>query len=88
MFIFWHGKVRLTVHQKVHFMDWTFLLAFYNVDLRPDWTGNTEEAWKLSDIMSSAWLNFAKTGNPNVTGKLPEVGTLYSRKRCNHVFRQ
>ncbi|HOW10602.1 MAG TPA: carboxylesterase family protein [Bacteroidales bacterium] len=47
-------------------------LAFNNVDLRPDWTGNSEEAWKLADKMSSAWINFAKTGNPNVKGLLPK----------------
>ena len=45
-------------------------LAFYNVDLRPDWTGNAAEAWKLSEKMSSAWLNFAKTGDPNAPGQL------------------
>ncbi|QRX63528.1 carboxylesterase/lipase family protein [Dysgonomonadaceae bacterium zrk40] len=47
-------------------------LAFYNVDLRADWTGNTEEAWALADKMSAAWLNFVKTGNPNVECLLPE----------------
>lgn len=54
-------------------------LAFYNVDLRPDWTGNVEEAWALSDKMSDAWLNFVKTGNPNVEGKLP-VWEPYTRE--------
>ena len=47
-------------------------LAFYTVDLRADWTGDTEEAWQLSDKMSSAWINFAKTGDPNVEGTLPK----------------
>jgi len=46
-------------------------LAFNNVDLRPDWTGNAEEAWELADKMSSAWINFVKTGNPNAEGVLP-----------------
>jgi para-nitrobenzyl esterase len=46
-------------------------LAFYTVDLRADWTGNTEEAWQLADKMSSAWINFVKAGNPNVEGLLP-----------------
>lgn len=54
-------------------------LAFYNVDLRPDWTGNVEEAWALSDKMSLAWLNFVKTGNPNVDGVLP-VWEAYSKE--------
>jgi para-nitrobenzyl esterase len=68
-------------------------LAFNNVDLRPDWTGNSEEAWKLADKMSSAWLNFAKTGNPNVEGMLPEWGpykeengnTMYFDNECKIV---
>lgn len=68
-------------------------LAFNNVDLRPDWTGNSEEAWKLADRMSSAWLNFAKTGNPNVEGKLPEWepytsengATMYFDNECRIV---
>ena len=47
-------------------------LAFYNVDLRADWTGNTEEAWQLSEAMSNAWLNFAKTGSPSAEGILPK----------------
>ncbi|WP_255702633.1 carboxylesterase family protein [Antarcticibacterium sp. 1MA-6-2] len=47
-------------------------LAFNNIDLKPEWTGTTKEAYDLADKMSSAWLNFAKTGNPNVEGKLPD----------------
>jgi para-nitrobenzyl esterase len=47
-------------------------LAFNTVDLRADWTGNTEEAWELAAKMSSAWIKFIKTGNPNVNGVLPE----------------
>lgn len=68
-------------------------LAFNNVDLRPDWTGNSEEAWKLADKMSSAWLNFVKTGNPNVEGQLPEWevytaengATMYFDNECRIV---
>jgi len=47
-------------------------LAFNNVNLRPDWTGNSDEAWKLAGKMSSAWINFVKEGNPNVEGVLPD----------------
>ena len=32
-------------------------------------TGGGEEAIKMADKMSQAWINFAKTGNPNVKGQ-------------------
>jgi len=39
--------------------------------IRKHWTGDSDEAHALADIMSSAWLNFARSGNPNVADKLP-----------------
>lgn len=60
-------------------------LVFYNVDLRPDWTGNTKEAWSLADKMSDAWINFAKTGNPNVKGKLPDWKT-YTKENGETMY--
>ncbi|MCK7533091.1 MAG: carboxylesterase family protein [Marinilabiliales bacterium] len=65
----WKSPVDSASKGSFHGLD--IPLAFNNVDLRPDWTGNSEEAWELADKMSSAWLNFAKTGNPNVEGVLP-----------------
>ncbi|MCC4213403.1 carboxylesterase/lipase family protein [Leeuwenhoekiella parthenopeia] len=69
-------------------------LAFNTVDLRADWTGESEEAWELADKMSSAWINFVKTANPNVEGVLPawepytaENGaTMYFDKECKIVY--
>lgn len=69
-FLAWKSGVDSASKGSFHGLD--IPLAFYNVDLRADWTGNTEEAWKLSDKMSSAWINFVKTGNPNVEGLLPK----------------
>ena len=41
--------------------------VFSNIDkMQP--SGDRAEAEKLSDIMSNAWINFAKTGNPNGEG--------------------
>ena len=34
-------------------------------------TGSTEEAYKMADVVSSAWIAFIKTGNPNIK-KLPK----------------
>ncbi|MDR1379350.1 MAG: carboxylesterase family protein [Synergistaceae bacterium] len=31
-------------------------------------TGGTEESYKLQDVIATAWLNFAKTGNPSQEG--------------------
>lgn len=69
-FLAWKSPVDNASKGAFHGLD--ISLAFNTVDLRPDWTGNSDEAWKLSDKMSSAWLNFVKTGNPNVEGVLPK----------------
>jgi para-nitrobenzyl esterase len=90
-FLAWKSPVDSATKGSFHGLD--IPLAFHNVDLRPDWTGNVEEAWKLSEIMSSAWLNFAKAGDPNVAGKLPEWkpytaengATMYFDSTCRIV---
>lgn len=69
-FLAWKSPVDNGSKGSFHGLD--IPLAFHTVDLRADWTGNTEEAWALSDKMSSAWLNFVKRANPNVEGLLPE----------------
>jgi para-nitrobenzyl esterase len=90
-FLAWKSSVDNASKGSFHGLD--IPLAFNNVDLRPDWTGNSEEAWELADKMSSAWINFVKTGNPNVEGKLPvwepytvENGaTMYFDNECRVV---
>lgn len=42
--------------------------AFNNVMLSASMTGGQPDAVKLGDAMSSAWINFARTGNPNNSG--------------------
>ncbi len=87
----WKSQVDSASKGSFHGLD--IPLAFNNVDLRPDWTGNTEEAWKLADKMSSAWINFIKTGNPNVEGVLPKWepytaengATMYFDNECRMV---
>ena len=68
-FLAWKSAVDNASRGSFHGLD--IPLAFNTVDLRPDWTGNDEAAWNMSEKMSSAWLNFIKTGNPNVEGLLP-----------------
>jgi len=90
-FLAWKSGVDDASKGSFHGLD--IPLAFNTVDLRPDWTGNTEEAWELSNKMSSAWINFIKTGNPNVEGVLPvwepytaENGaTMYFDTECTIV---
>lgn len=90
-FLAWKSPVDNGSKGSFHGLD--IPLAFHTVDLRADWTGNTEEAWALSDKMSSAWLNFVKSANPNVEGLLPEWEpytaengtTMYFDNECSIV---
>ena len=58
-------------HSKGSFHGLDIPLAFKNIELGKHWTGTGEEAHKLAEKMSAAWINFARTGNPNVDGVLP-----------------
>lgn len=49
-----------------HGMELPFM--FNNIELQPEMTGATKEAYDLADKMSSAWIEFIKNGNPNVKG--------------------
>ncbi|TLF46905.1 carboxylesterase/lipase family protein [Maribacter aurantiacus] len=87
----WKSPVENASKGSFHGLD--IPLAFNTVDLRSDWTGNGEDAWALADKMSSAWINFVKTGNPNVQGVLPEWepytadngATMYFDTECRIV---
>jgi len=45
--------------------------VFNNIDKSATSTGATRDAYALSNKISQAWINFARTGNPNAKG-LPE----------------
>ena len=49
-----------------HGMELPFM--FNNISLQPEMTRATEDAYKLADIMSSSWISFIRTGDPNVEG--------------------
>jgi para-nitrobenzyl esterase len=68
-FLAWKSPVDDFSKGSFHGLD--IPLAFNNVDIKPDWTSKEPEAYKLAEVMSSVWLNFVKTGNPNVEGVLP-----------------
>lgn len=48
-------------------------------------TEATPEAIKLGDIMSSAWINFAHTGNPNGNG-VPQWPAFTTKKKATMIF--
>ena len=49
-----------------HGMELPFML--HNVSLQREMTGASEKAYKFEKLISSIWLAFIKTGNPNVKG--------------------
>lgn len=65
----WKSPVENGTKGSFHGLD--IPLAFNNIELGKHWTGTTPEAQALADKMSAAWINFAKTGDPNVPGILP-----------------
>ena len=42
--------------------------VFNNIHRCAEMTGGTKEAFALADKMSAAWINFARSGNPNHKG--------------------
>ena len=70
MFMFtWQSPVFDGKYKALHCMELPFV--FDNIERARQMTGGGEEAHVLADKMSSAWINFAKTGNPNHDG-LPQ----------------
>lgn len=70
MYMFaWESPVLDGILRSTHCMEIPFV--FNNADVHASMTGGGEDAMKLADRMSDAWIAFARTGNPNVAS-LPE----------------
>ena len=70
MYLFtWQSPVNDGMYKAMHCMDIAF--QFDNIKRSEEMTGGGKDAYALAAKMSSAWINFAKTGNPN-TPSLPQ----------------
>ena len=62
----WQSPVLDGAFKAFHCMDLPFV--FDNIQRCEEMTGGGEEAYALADKVSQAWINFARTGNPNHKG--------------------
>jgi len=59
--------------------------TFDNADICDHYSGGTREAFALSKQISTAWVNFARTGNPNHDG-LPHWPAYIAEHRATMYF--
>jgi para-nitrobenzyl esterase len=70
MYLFtWQSPVFDGKYKALHCMELPFV--FDNIERAKNMTGGGQRAHELAAKVSQAWINFAKTGNPNHSG-LPE----------------
>jgi para-nitrobenzyl esterase len=60
-------------------------LVFNNVEATRSMVGEGPEPQRMADLMSSVWINFARTGNPNTAG-LPKWPAYTPDKRSTMLF--
>ncbi len=67
MYLFtWQSPVNDGIYKAMHCMDIAF--QFDNIARCQEITGGGKAAYTLATKISGAWINFAKTGNPNAPG--------------------
>ncbi|HPE58528.1 MAG TPA: carboxylesterase family protein, partial [Bacteroidales bacterium] len=79
----WESPVIDGMFRSTHCMELPFV--FNNVTQCNKMTGGTPEAYRLAEKISSAWLNFAKTGDPNASG-LPHWETYTIDNGATMIF--
>ena len=67
----------------MHCMEIPFV--FDNVDAAKSMTGSGADRYALAERMSSAWVAFARTGNPNHKG-LPNWPPFDGKRRATMIF--
>jgi len=84
MYLFtWQSPVNGGMYKAMHCMDIAF--EFDNIRRCEQMTGGGKDAYMLADRMSNAWINFAKTGNPNALG-LPKWPAYTSKNGATMIF--
>lgn len=79
----WESPVLDGMFRSTHCMEIPFV--FNNISRCKTITGGDRSAYQLADKISSAWLNFAKTGNPNTDG-LPGWEPFTAEKRATMIL--
>ena len=79
----WQSPVNDGSLGAAHGMELPFM--FNNISLARTLTGGSKEAYTLADKISSAWINFVKTGNPN-TNNLPKWEPYTPDKEATMIF--
>jgi para-nitrobenzyl esterase len=80
----WRSPVHDGKLKAYHTLDIPFV--FENVDLATAMTGGRQDRYTLQERMSAAWTNFARTGNPNVKGLLPDWPSFDATTRATMVL--
>jgi para-nitrobenzyl esterase len=85
MYLFtWQSPVNGGIYKAMHCMDIAF--QFDNISLCEQMTGGGKAAHALAEKESSAWINFARTGNPNVPGVLPKWPAYTEKNGATMLF--
>ncbi len=79
----WRSPVREGKLRSFHTIEIPFV--FDNVDAAKSMTGSGQDRYLLAERMSTAWVAFARTGNPNHKG-LPNWKPFESSHRSTMIF--
>ncbi len=79
----WQSPVMDGKYKSMHCMELPFV--FDNIARCEEMTGGGKEAHALAEKVSTAWVSFAKTGNPNHAG-LPKWPAYSAENGANMIF--